>query len=103
MLLIVKDVLIYDLRNFFCSILLNRLLYGRLQRRSGFGMSGKSSLTARRNIIMQFLGQCSNEEMKTFVSLITDPLILYKGIFTSFTFFKLYYTYYHECLTLLEW
>ncbi|XP_065052935.1 small subunit processome component 20 homolog isoform X2 [Rhopilema esculentum] len=61
-----------DHRNDVINILI-RLLYGKLQRRSGLGVSGKSSQSARRNIIINFISCCPEEELTTFVNLITEP------------------------------
>lgn len=56
--------------------ILIRLLYGKLQRKTGLGNSGKSSLSTRRNIIMQFLSNCADTEIKTFIDLIMKPFLI---------------------------
>lgn len=58
--------------------ILTRLLYGKLHRKAGLGVGGKTSFSTRRNVIMQFLANCNHKEIETFMNLILDPLQLYK-------------------------
>ena len=58
-----------------------RILYGKLQRKGGFGVSGKSSASTKRNIVMQFLSHCSEDDIEIFISLIVEPFKCYKGKF----------------------
>ncbi|XP_065645061.1 small subunit processome component 20 homolog isoform X3 [Hydra vulgaris] len=71
-----NEVLKEEHRSDLMPILI-RLLYGKLLRKSGLGASGKSK-SARRNVIMQFLSNCSKSEIQTFIDIIMEPFKQYQ-------------------------
>ncbi len=51
--------------------LLNRILYGKMQRWTGAGTRGKSGSSARRSLVLRFLNSCHGDEMRVFIDLIS--------------------------------
>jgi len=68
------DKLVQDDHRSNVMPILIRLLYGKLQRRSGLGVSGKTSSSSRKNIIIQFLSNCDKDDISTFMRLVLDPV-----------------------------
>ncbi|EDO33281.1 predicted protein, partial [Nematostella vectensis] len=50
-----------------------RILYGKMQRWTGAGTSGKAGIGARRAVVLRFLASCPTEEMAVFMDLILAP------------------------------
>lgn len=57
----------------YFSFFVSRLLYGKMQRWTGAGSSGKSGVGASRSTVLRFLGNCTHEELSIFMDLILAP------------------------------
>ncbi|XP_066264950.1 small subunit processome component 20 homolog [Branchiostoma lanceolatum] len=50
-----------------------RLLYGRMQQKTGEGTQGRQGVRIRTALVLRFLGGCTSQELETFLEMILAP------------------------------
>ena len=50
-----------------------RILYGKMQTKTGKDTSGRSNAHVRKNIVLRFLAGCEPEELNVFLDLVFEP------------------------------
>ena len=68
---------------YFVAFFLPRILYGKMQTKTGKDTAGKQHSHLRKNIVLRFLAGCQKEELHIFLDLMFEPFKhLVSGIVT---------------------